>query len=102
MFEVDGDTLELRFNMQKVKTLETMHRVSLMAELSQSRGMLSFALLEGLFTVALYNVTEEQNVKGKKAQDVFERLLEAEGYANLNAVTIGKLQEDLGFLFLQN
>lgn len=102
MFEVEGDVLELRFNMQKIKTLETMQRVSLMAELSQSRGMLSFALLEGLFTVALYNNTAEQNVKGKKAQDIFNALLETEGYANLNAVTVGKLQEDLGFLFLQN
>lgn len=102
MFEVDGDNLELRFNMQKIKTLESMHKISLMAELSHSRGMLSFHLMEGLFTVGLYNTTQETSVKGKKAQDIFNSLLEEQGYANMNAVIVGKLQEDLGFLFQQN
>lgn len=99
MFEVDGDTLELRFNMQKIKTLEVMHKISLMSELSNSRGMLSFFLMEGLFTVGLFNVTQEKTVAGKKAQDIFNKLLDEEGYNGLNAIVVGKLQEDLGFLF---
>lgn len=99
MFEVDGDTLELRFNMQKIKTLEVMHKISLMSELSNSRGMLSFYLMEGLFTVGLFNTTQEKTVAGKKAQDIFNKLLDEEGYNNLNAIVVGKLQEDLGFLF---
>lgn len=99
MFEVDGDVLELRFNMQKVKNLESMYKVSLMAELSHGKGILSFHLMEGLFTVGLYNVTQEQTVKGKKAQEIFQKLLEEHGFGDLNAAIVTKLQEDLGFLF---
>ena len=102
MFEVENEVLELRFNMQKVKTIEKMNDVSLMGELRKNSGMLPFYLLESMFAVALYNKTAEQNVKGDKAVKVFESLLEGSGYANINAVTIGKLQEDMGFLFPGN
>lgn len=99
MFEVENETLELRFNMQKVKTLETMQGISLMSEIGKTRGMLSLQLMEGLFSVGLYNKTQEQNVKGKKALEIFEGLLSSTGYGDLNAVIITKLQEDMGFLF---
>ncbi|QBX91074.1 hypothetical protein PHGAL3_0035 [Phage Altai3] len=99
MFEVDGDVLELRFNLQKIKNLENLYKISLMSELSQSKGILSFHLMEGLFSVGLYNATQEQPVRGKKAQEIFEKLLEEHGYGDLNAVIVSKLQEDLGFLF---
>lgn len=99
MFEVEGDTLELRFNMQKVKTIEAMQKISLMSELSQSRGLLSFHLLEALFVNGLFNKTQEKNVAGKKAQEIYNDILGQEGYGNLNAIVIGKLEEDLGFLF---
>lgn len=102
MFEVDKEILELRFNMQKVKSLEMMHKISLMSELSNSRGMLSIVLLEGLFSVGLFNTNTETSVKGKKAEEIFLKILEEEGFTNLNAVIIGKLQEDMGFLFLTN
>jgi len=99
MFEVDGEVLELRFNMQKIKTIETTYKVSIMAELGNNNGLLSFHLLEGLFTVGLYNQTQQQAVNGKKAQDIFQALIEKEGYGNINAAVVTKLQEDLGFLF---
>ncbi|MEK3887450.1 segregation and condensation protein B [Bacillus sp. FSL K6-3431] len=102
MFEVENDVLELRFNMQKVKTLENMYGISLMAELSRNRGMLSFHLMEGLFSVALYNTTQEQNVKGQKAIDIYNSLMQEQGYATLNAVIVSKLQDDMGFLFRGN
>lgn len=99
MFEVDGDVLELRFNLQKIKNLENLYKISLMSELARNNGILSFHLMEGLFSVGLYNVTQEQPVRGKKAQEIFEKLLEEHGYGDLNAVIVSKLQEDLGFLF---
>jgi hypothetical protein len=102
MFEIENDVLDLRFNMQKVKTLENMYGISLMSELSRNRGLISFHLLEGLFSVGLYNQTQEISVKGKKALDIYESLMKEQGYSNLNAIVIGKLQEDLGFLFQEN
>ncbi|WP_422122932.1 segregation and condensation protein B [Planococcus sp. X10-3] len=102
MFEVEKDVLDLRFNMQKVKTLESMQGVSLMGELRSSGGLLSLQVLEGLFAVGLYNTTQDQAVKGKKAVEIYNSLMESEGYSNIVAVTIGKLQEDMGFLFRNN
>lgn len=99
MFEVDGDKLDLRFNMNKIKTVEAMHKVSVMNELRNTQGLLSFNVLEALFTVGLYNTTQEQAVNGKKAQDIFETLLRNEGYESVAAAVVTKLQEDLGFLF---
>lgn len=102
MFEVENDTLDLRFNMQKIKTLEQMQGISVMGALAGSNGLLSLQLLEGLFTVGLYNVTQEKAVNGKKATEIFETLLNEEGYSSIIAVTINKLQEDMGFLFRNN
>lgn len=102
MFEVENDVLDLRFNIQKIKTIEAMQGTSLMGEIRSSGGMLSLQLLEGLFAVGLYNTTEEQAVKGKKATEIFNDLMQSEGYANIVAVTVGKLQEDMGFLFRNN
>lgn len=99
MFKVKEDVLDLRFNAQKVKTVEAMQGISLMSELHKNRGLLSFQLLEGLFSVALYNQTQEQNVNGQKAIDIFNELLNENGYADMNAVIVSKLQEDMGFLF---
>ena len=99
MFKVKEDVLDLRFNAQKVKTVEAMQGVSLMSELHKNRGLLSFQLLEGLFSVSLYNQTQEQNVNGQKAIDIFNELLNENGYADMNAVIVSKLQEDMGFLF---
>lgn len=102
MFEVENEVLELRFNKQKLKTIETMYGISLMGELRKNGAMLPYHILEGIFTVTLFNTTTEQNVKGEKAVKIFDSLLEDSGYANVNAVTIGKLQEDMGFLFRGN
>lgn len=99
MFVVDGDNLELRFNMNKVKTVEAMLKISIMAELRNTQGVLSFQVLEALFSVGLFNTSKETTVAGKKAQDIFETLLREEGYNDIAAAIVTKLQEDLGFLF---
>ena len=99
MFEVDGNTLELRYNTQKLKTVEAMLKISVMNELRNTQGMLSIHVLEGLFVTGLFDVTEEKAINGKKAQDIFETLLREESYENLCAAVVTKLQEDLGFMF---
>ncbi|MBU5594917.1 segregation and condensation protein B [Amphibacillus sp. MSJ-3] len=99
MFEVDGNTLDLRFNTQKIKNVEALLKISVMNELRNTQGLLSFHVLEGLFVIGLFDATEEKAVNGKKAQDIFESLLRSEGYENICAAVVTKLQEDLGFLF---
>lgn len=99
LFEVDGRFYTLKFNMQKVKVIEKMLGVSFVAEIANNSGMLSFSMLEALFAVGLYDVQDEQAVKGKKATEIYNSLLESVGYSDVMDVTVGKIEEDLGFLF---
>lgn len=102
MYEIGNEVLELRFNKQKIKNLESALGISLMSEISTRRGMLSLSTLEGMFAVGLYNVTTEQNVVGKKASEYFDKLIEDIGYVDLTSTAVVKLQKDMGFLFQSN
>jgi len=99
LFEVDGQFYTLKFNMQKVKMIEKMLGISFVAEIANSNGMLSFSMLEALFAVGLYDAQDEKAVKGKKATDIYEQLLKDVGYGDVMQVVVGKIEEDLGFLF---
>lgn len=99
LFEVDGSYYTLKFNLKKVKMIERMLNISFVAEVSNSGGLLSFNLIEALFSVGLYDAKDEKAVKGKKATDIFETLLRDVGYSNIIEVVTGKVEEDLGFLF---
>lgn len=99
LFELEGNVYTLKLNYQKVKQIERMLGVSFVAEISNSGGMLSFSLLETLFAVGLYDTQDEKAVKGKKATDIYEKLLEDVGYSDVMQVAVGKIEEDLGFLF---
>src|SRR5690625_2681254 len=99
LFEVDGNSYTLKFNMTKVKQVERMLNVSFVAEIANNSGMLSFSMMEALFGVGLYDTKDEKAIKGKKAQEIYERLLEDVGYTEVMQVVVGKIEEDLGFLF---
>jgi len=99
LFEVGDGVYTLKFNMTKVKQVERMLNISFVAEIAQSSGMLSFSLLEALFSVGLYDTKDEKAVKGKKAQEIYEQLLEDLGYTEIMQVVVGKIEDDLGFLF---
>lgn len=100
LFEINGNFYTLKFNMNKIKTVERALGISFMNEMQ--RGALSFVLLEALFTVGLYDTVEEKAIKGKKATEIYESLLRDVGLSDVMAVTYAKLEEDLGFLFQGN
>ncbi len=100
LFELDGNFYTLKFNMNKIKTVERALGISFMNEMQ--RGTLSFILLEALFAVGLYDTVEEKAIKGKKASGIYETLIRDVGIADVIAVTYAKLEEDLGFLFQGN
>lgn len=102
MFEVNNETLDLRFDRHKVKNVEAAMGISLMSEIVNNRGMLSLNVLEGLFTVGLFSVSGNHNVTGKKAADIFDTLIEQIGYTPILEATVGKLEADMGFLFRSN
>lgn|SRR5690625_668053 len=100
LFELDGSFYTLKFNMNKIKTVERGLGISFMVEMQ--RGALSFLLLEALFAVGLYDTVDEKAVKGKKATEIYEQLLKDVGLSDVMTVTYAKLEEDLGFLFQGN
>ena len=99
LFEIDGNLYTLKFNMDKVKQIETLLDISFTSEVAKTGGILSFRLLEALFSVGLYDANDEKSVKGKKAQDIYNSLLENEGYMKVAEVALAKVEDDLGFLF---
>lgn len=100
LFELGGNYYTLKFNMNKIKTVERTLGVSFMAEMQ--RGTLSFVMLEALFAVGLYDTVEEKAIKGKKASEIYDALLRDVGLSDVMTVTYAKLEEDLGFLFQGN
>src|SRR5690625_1588645 len=97
LFEIDNEVYTLKMNMNKVESVEAMLGISFMAELNRNNGVLSFRMLRSIFAVGLYDVNEEKAVKGKKAMEIYDKLLEDVGMADVMAVTFHKLEEDLAF-----
>ena len=102
LFEVGGNVYTLKLNYKKVKAIESLTGGSFVAEIAKSQGMLSFTMLEAVFAVGLHDTNTETAVKGKKAMDILESLLEDVGYTDVIQVTTAKIEEDLGFLFQGN
>lgn len=100
LFELDGNFYTLKFNMNKIKTIERGLGVSFTAEIQ--KGALSFLMLEALFSVGLYDTTDEKAIKGKKAAAIYEQLLKDVGFADVMTLVYAKIEEDLGFLFQGN
>lgn len=99
MLTIKDTNLDLRLTTGKVKNLERLLDISLMSELRKSTGMLSFSLLEGLFSIGLIDVQEDKPIHGKKATDLLEEALKEHGYMEVNAFCLTCVERDLGFLF---
>lgn len=98
-FEVNGVIYELRFNYQKIKTVELMTKRSVSAETVNNSGVLSLQTLEALFTMGLVEVKGLKAVGQKKAAEMWPDFLASNGALTVNNAILDKLQEDCGFLF---
>ncbi|MEI5994819.1 segregation and condensation protein B [Candidatus Enterococcus mansonii] len=97
-FEVDGTIYELRFNFQKIKTIELSSGKAVSAELVKNDGVLSLQLMELLFSFGLVESKGLKVVPQKKAREMFESFIEANGGMTVNNLIVEKFQEDCGFL----
>ncbi|MCU7356694.1 segregation and condensation protein B [Enterococcus dispar] len=98
-FEVEGVVYELRFNLQKIKTVELMTKQSVSATTVNNNGVLPLQLMESLFTMSLVESKGLKAVSQKKATEIWEPFLEENGALTVNGLIVDKLQEDVGFLF---
>lgn len=99
MFTVDGTEYTLKFNQQKLKTIETVTKVSILGEIARGGGFLPYNVLETLFSLSLVEVATNEPVKQSLALHMFGGILENNGLATTNTAIIEKLQEDMGFMF---
>lgn len=99
MFTIDDVVYALKFNKRKQMIIETQTGKSLMSEFSQTNGLVSLGTLQALFTTGLVEESENKPVKGQKAIDIFEKVLDNNGYQSLVMAVVNKFTEDMGFLF---
>ena len=99
MFEVDGVSYTLKFNKQKLKTIELTAKTSVIGEITKNNGILPYSLIEQLFSFGLVEEKTNEAVKQKKALELFDGVVEENGLISLNMAIIEMLQDDLGFMF---
>ena len=98
-FMHNGVIYELRYNVQKIKTIELVTKKSISAEVSHNQGIVSLQTLEALFSFALVEAKGLAVVKQSKAIDIFYTLLQDHGLLDVSGLVLDKLTKDVGFLF---
>ena len=99
MFVVNGVTYTLKFNKQKLKTIETVTKTSIVGEVAKNNGIMQYATLESLFSFALVEEATNEPVKQSKAVELFDKVVDENGLITVNVAIVEKLQDDLGFMF---
>jgi hypothetical protein len=99
MFEVDGTVYTLKYNTKKVKTIELVAKTSIVGEVTKNNGIMPYATLETLFSMALVEESTNEVVKQKVAVEMFEKVVEENGLITVNMAIVEKLQDDMGFMF---
>lgn len=74
MFEVNDTTYILRFNKQKVKTVELTSGISLVAALTANKGILSYQVIETLFVSGLVEEKRLSTCKTKRSFGDFRQI----------------------------
>lgn len=99
MFEVNDTVYTLKYNKQKVKTIELVTKTSIVSEVTKNNGIMPYATLEALFSLALIEESTNTPVKQKQAVEMFENVVEENGLISTNMAIVEKLQDDMGFMF---
>ncbi|OLS39141.1 segregation and condensation protein B [Bacillus sp. MRMR6] len=99
MFEVEGTVYTLKYNTKKVKTIELVAKTSIVGEVTKNNGIMPYATLETLFSMALVEESTNEVVKQKVAAEMFEKVVEENGLITVNMAIVEKLQDDMGFMF---
>jgi len=99
MFTVNSVTYTLKYNTKKLKTIETVTKTSVVGEVTKNNGIMPYAVLETLFSLALVEESTNEVVKQSKAVEMFEEVVKENGLITVNMAIVEKLQDDLGFMF---
>lgn len=99
MFTVNDVVYTLKYNKQKLKTIELVTKTSIVGEVTKNNGIMPYATLESLFSLALVEESTNEVVKQSEAIKMFDKIVDENGLISVNMAIVEKLQEDLGFMF---
>ena len=99
MFTVNDVVYTLKYNKQKLKTIELVTKTSIVGEVTKNNGIMPYATLESLFSLALVEESTNEVVKQSEAIKIFDKIVDENGLISVNMTIVEKLQEDLGFMF---
>lgn len=99
MFKYKDVDYTFKFNTKKLKTIELSAKTSITGELNSNGGVLKIQTLEVMFSLSLIEESTNEVVKQGEALKMFEGLLEEHGFITINNMILGKLQDDMGFMF---
>lgn len=102
MFEINGKTYVLKYNLKRVELIENTVGMPMMAEIASHRGMLGITALKSYFAYGLKEEGADSFVAPKIGMKMAESLIESEGYVKMNGAVMEVLQRDCPFFFRED
>lgn len=99
MFEINGETYVLKYNLKRVELIENAVGMPTMAELNEHKGLFGLSALKTYFAYGLKKEGAEVFVPPKKGMEMAEALIEKEGYIAVNGAVLEALERDCPFFF---
>ena len=99
MFEINGKSYVLKYNIKRVEMIETVAKMPVMAELYDHNGMLGIQALKTYFAYGLKEEGADAFVPPKKGMEMAEALIENEGYMAVNGAVLEAIERDCPFFF---
>lgn len=99
MFEIDGKTYVLKYNLKRIELIENAVGMPVMADIATHKGMLGITALKSYFAYGLKEEGTDTFVAPKTGMKMAEKLIESEGYIKLNGAVMEALEKDCPFFF---
>lgn len=99
IIKADEKQYELKYNEKTIENIEAITGKAFMSIIMSDKGMLSLTAMRQYFLNALYAV-EGGRVSAEQGSIVFEKVLNAKGFAYVNMLIITTIQRDCPFFFL--
>lgn len=99
MFEMDGKTYVLKYNLKRVELIENTVGMPMMAEIATHKGMLGVTALKAYFAYGLKEEGTDVFIKPKEGMEIAEKMIESKGYISVNEIVLDAIQRDCPFFF---
>lgn len=99
MFEINGKTYVLKYNLKRVEMIENATGVPMMSDLYSHKSMMGLTALKTYFAYGLKEEGADTFVAPKKGMEMAEAMIENEGYLAVNGAVLEALERDCPFFF---